>query len=128
MLEASRAEISKELDPDDRGLSRLRHTVVLFLDLYVWEPLCTGVRFLHLAIIFVPVLLAVPVIWLGKRHKDCDNERTGALLWYNFLVRGMEWAGPAFIKVRTARFRALGDGEDPVLLGYCHAAYLKASC
>lgn len=99
MLEASRAEMTKELAADDRGLSRLRHRIVLFLDLYVWEPLCTGVRFLHLAAIFVPVLLAVPMIWFGERQKDRDNERSGTLLWYNFLVTGMEWAGPAFIKV-----------------------------
>lgn len=101
MLEASRAEISKKLDDDDRGFSRLRHGIVLFLDVYIWEPLCTGFRFLHLAVIFVPVLFAVPIIWLGKRQKDHDNERTGALWWYNFLVKGMEWAGPAFIKVRS---------------------------
>lgn len=100
MLEASRAEIAKELDADDRGFSRLRHRIVLFLDLYIWEPLCTGTRFLHLAAIFVPVLLAVPVIWFGKRQEDRDNERSGTLLWYSFLVKGMEWAGPAFIKVR----------------------------
>lgn len=101
MLEASRAEISKKLADDDRGFSRLRHGIVLFLDVYIWEPLCTGFRFLHLAVIFVPVLFAVPMIWLGKRQNDRDNERTGALLWYNFLVKGMEWAGPAFIKVRS---------------------------
>lgn len=102
MLEASRAEIAKELDEDDRGLSRLRHRIVLFLDLYIWEPLCTGVRFLHLAVIFVPVLLSVPVIWFGARQEDRDNERSGTLLWYSFLVKGMEWAGPAFIKVCAA--------------------------
>lgn len=107
MLEVSRAEISKELDANDRGFSRLRHKFVLFLDLYIWEPLCTGVRFLHLAAIFVPVLLAVPVIWFGKRQKDRDNERSGTLLWYNFLVKGMEWAGPAFIKVRIITQRSI---------------------
>ncbi|KAF3761274.1 ABC1-domain-containing protein [Cryphonectria parasitica EP155] len=99
MLEVSRAEISKELDPDDTGLSRLRHKIVFLLDVYIWEPLCTGIRFLHLAVIFVPVLLAVPVMWLGRRQKDRDNERTGTLWWYNFLVKSMEWAGPAFIKL-----------------------------
>lgn len=105
MLEASRAEIAKELDAEDRGLSRLRHRIVLFLDLYIWEPLCTGARFLHLAAIFVPVLLAVPVIWFGKKQKDRDNERSGTLFWYSFLVKGMEWAGPAFIKVRATTWQ-----------------------
>ncbi|KUI59078.1 hypothetical protein VP1G_06359 [Cytospora mali] len=99
MLEISRAEIAKEVDENDTGLSRLRHKIVLFLDLYIWEPLCTGFRFLHLAAIFVPVIFAVPIMWLGKRQKDRDNERSGTLLWYGFLVKGMEWAGPAFIKL-----------------------------
>ncbi|KAH8775443.1 hypothetical protein F5883DRAFT_546028 [Diaporthe sp. PMI_573] len=99
MLQASRKEIAKNVDADDRGLSRLQHKVAFFLDLYVWEPLCTGFRFLHLALIFVPVILAVPAIWIGRRQKDRDNERSGTLWWYGFLVTGMEWAGPAFIKL-----------------------------
>lgn len=101
MLQASRKEISKKVDDDDHGLSRLRHKVVYFLDVFVWEPLCTGFRFLHLALIFVPVILAVPAIWVGRRQKDRNNERAGTLWWYGFLVKGMEWAGPAFIKVST---------------------------
>lgn len=123
MLEASRAEISKELDANDRGFSRLRHKIVLFLDLYIWEPLCTGARFLHLAAIFVPVLLAVPVIWFGKKQKDRDNERSGTLLWYSFLVKGMEWAGPAFIKVR-AIWQSIG-GVDTISPGNPHTQRLK---
>ncbi|KAK4211920.1 putative serine/threonine-protein kinase abkC [Rhypophila decipiens] len=99
MLEISRQEIKKAVSEDDTGLTRLRHQVVLFLDLYVWEPICTGVRFLQLVVIFVPVMLAVPIIWIGRRHPDRDNERTGTLLWYNFLVKSMEWAGPSFIKL-----------------------------
>lgn len=113
MLQASRKEIAKKVDDDDRGLSRLRHKVVYFLDVYVWEPLCTGFRFLHLALIFVPVILAVPAIWIGRRQKDHNNERAGTLWWYGFLVKGMEWAGPAFIKVRTkwlSSFRARRPG------------------
>lgn len=109
MLQASRKEIAKKVDEDDQGLSRLRHKVVYFLDLFVWEPLCTGFRFLHLALIFVPVILAVPAIWIGRRQKDRNNERSGTLWWYGFLVKGMEWAGPAFIKVRAkwmTEFRA----------------------
>src|ERR1700753_4047806 len=33
MLEVSREEIKKKIDDDDRGLSRMRHKIVLFLDL-----------------------------------------------------------------------------------------------
>jgi aarF domain-containing kinase len=99
MLSVSREEIKKKVDDDDTGFSRLRHQVVLFLDLYIWEPICTGLRFLQLAAIFVPVILTVPAIWVGPRQPDRDNERSGTLWWYGFLVKAMEWAGPAFIKV-----------------------------
>lgn len=99
MLAASRDEIAKRLSQDDHGLSRARHGLILFLDLYIWEPLCTGFRFLHLFCIFMPVILAVPTIWLGSRVPDRDNERSGTLWWYRFLVQSMELAGPAFIKL-----------------------------
>ena len=99
MLEASRKEIQKKVDDDDRGISRLRHSIILFVDVYIWEPLCTGLRFLHLVGIFIPVVFAVPAIWIGPRRPDRDNERSGTLWWYGFLVKSMELAGPAFIKV-----------------------------
>lgn len=99
MLQVSRDELKKRVDEDDTGFSRLRHEILLYLDLYLWEPLCTGARFLHLVVIFVPVILAVPAIWVGKRRRDRDNERSGTLWWYGFLVQSMEWAGPAFIKL-----------------------------
>ena len=93
----------KELDHSahDCGsaLSQLPQKVVLFLDIYLWEPICTGLRFLQLAAIFIPVILTIPAIWIGNRQPDRDNERSGTLWWYGFLVRSMEWAGPAFIKV-----------------------------
>ncbi|KAK3381994.1 hypothetical protein B0H63DRAFT_217639 [Podospora didyma] len=99
MLEVSRAEIRKGVRDSDTGLTRVRHQIVVFLDLYVWEPICTGVRFLELAAIFVPVILTVPAIWIGRRQPSRDNERSGTLWWYGFLVQSMEWAGPAFIKL-----------------------------
>jgi aarF domain-containing kinase len=102
MLEASREEIQKKLSDDDRGISRLGNGIILFLDLYIWEPICTGVRFLHLVFIFVPVIASVPALWIGTRDKTRDNERSGTLWWYKFLVKSMERAGPAFIKVRSS--------------------------
>lgn len=100
MLKISREEIRRRVDDNDTGLSRVRHKILLYLDLYIWEPLWTGIRFLHLVVIFVPVILTVPAIWVGRRQPNRDNERSGTLWWYGFLVKGMEWAGPAFIKVR----------------------------
>jgi len=99
MLQASRAELKKTVSDDERGVERFGHKILLFLDLYIWEPICTGVRFLQLVAIFVPVIISVPAVWIGPRQPDLDNERSGTLWWYGFLVRGMEWAGPAFIKL-----------------------------
>ena len=102
MLQASRDEIEKRVDEDVHGIRRFRDTIVLFLDLYIWEPVCTGLRFLHLVVIFVPVILTVPALWVGRRSKERNNERRGTLWWYWFLVKSMERAGPAFIKVCIA--------------------------
>jgi aarF domain-containing kinase len=99
MLEASRGEIKKEVKDDVHGVRRVKDSIIVFLDVYFWEPLCTGTRFLHLVFIFVPVIATVPVIWIGRRQKDQDDERSGTLWWYWFLVKSMERAGPAFIKV-----------------------------
>lgn len=100
MLEASREEIEKKLSDDDHGISRVRHGIVLYLDLYLWEPLCTTFRFFHLVIIFVPLIVSIPALWIGSRDPKRDNERSGTLWWYSFLVKSMERAGPAFIKVK----------------------------
>lgn len=102
MLEVSREEIDKKRahvhDGDGRILGAVHYVVRLF-DLFVWEPLCTGLRFLQLSYIFVPVIVTIPILWIGQRRPDRDNERSGALWWYGLLVRGMEYAGPTFIKL-----------------------------
>ncbi len=103
MLEASRQEIKKEVKADVRGVRRVRDSIFVFLDVYIWEPVCTGLRFLHLVVIFVPVIVSVPALWIWTRDKKRDNERSGTLWWYWFLVKSMERAGPAFIKVRTSQ-------------------------
>jgi aarF domain-containing kinase len=100
MLEASREEIRKTVSKDAHGLTRIGQEVYVFLYCYVYEPVATGIRFLHLAVIFLPVILTVPVIWIGRRNIERNNERSGTLWWIDFLVRSMERAGPAFIKVR----------------------------
>ena len=99
MLKASRAEIAKEIPEDVHGLRRVWKAVYIFVDTFIVEPIATTFRFLHLVIIFVPVIGTMPLIWLGRRQKTRDNERSGTLWWYSFLVRSMERAGPAFIKV-----------------------------
>ncbi|KIW19515.1 hypothetical protein PV08_00087 [Exophiala spinifera] len=99
MLEVSRREISKKVPEDARGLRRLYKSIIYFVDQYIYEPLATGVRFFYLAIVFVPVLATVPIVLVGRRRKDRDNERSGTIWWYGFLVSAMERAGPAFIKL-----------------------------
>ena len=99
MLKASREEIEKKVPDEIHGVKRVLRKLWVFLDLYIYEPIATGLRFLHLVIIFVPVIVTVPAIWTGRRQKDRENERSGTLWWYGFLVSSMERAGPAFIKV-----------------------------
>ena len=99
MLEMSREEISKKVPDHIQGLQLFYRTVIYVLDQYIYEPIATSLRFFHLLVIFVPVIVAIPVIWVGQRRKDKDNDRTGTVWWYGFLVNAMERAGPAFIKL-----------------------------
>ncbi|KZF22794.1 ABC1-domain-containing protein [Xylona heveae TC161] len=99
MLEASRQEINEAVPKILRSSRRVRRTIYFWLDTYIIEPIATGLRFVHLVFIFVPVILTVPVIWFGRRNKDRDDERSGTLWWYAFLVSSMERAGAAFIKL-----------------------------
>ena len=120
MLEASRDEIKKKVGDDVHGFRRFGDSIIYLADVYIWEPICTGLRFLHLVVIFVPVMATVPALWIGSRDPNRDNERSGTLWWYWFLVKSMERAGPAFIKVRilnivlsNADLLSLGNGQLP---------------
>lgn len=99
MLEVSREEIENYVPEYLRSSKKWRVGIWRFLDTYLIEPLATAFRFLHLLIIFVPVVGTVPIIWLGSKQPDKDNERSGTLWWYGFLVSSMERAGAAFIKL-----------------------------
>ena len=99
MLEMSRQELADYVPERLRGSRRIRRGIWRFVDTYIVEPIATGFRFLHLVFIFVPVLATVPIIWFGARMPDKDNERSGTLWWYGFLVSSMERAGAAFIKL-----------------------------
>lgn len=99
MLEISRAELAEQVPDRLKNSSKVRRNIWRFLDAWFIEPLATGLRFLHLVVIFVPVIFTVPVIWIGARVSERDNERSGTLWWYGFLVSSMERAGAAFIKL-----------------------------
>ncbi|PWY64740.1 ubiquinone biosynthesis protein [Aspergillus heteromorphus CBS 117.55] len=99
MLEISRQEVQKTIAEDARGLKRLFQSLFVFGYHYIYDPVATGFRFIHLVIIFLPVILAAPSVCFGRPSKDHERVRTGTLWWYNFLVKSMERAGPAFIKL-----------------------------
>ncbi|KAI7352253.1 ABC1-domain-containing protein [Hortaea werneckii] len=99
MLEMSRKELAEQVPERLRGSKKWRRMLWRILDTYLIEPVATGLRFLHLVFIFVPVIATVPVIWIGRKQADRDGERSGTLWWYGFLVNSMERAGAAFIKL-----------------------------
>lgn len=72
-----------------------------FLMRHIFSPLRTGLRFLHLLIIFAPVIIASPIIFVGVPEARLGGERWGAVWWYDLLTRSMQRAGPTFIKVRS---------------------------
>ncbi|PWN54432.1 ABC1-domain-containing protein [Violaceomyces palustris] len=77
---------------------------------YILEPLGTTKRFIVLLLLFAPVILTAPMLFVGRRReggrrrgrrvsKKEEGERWGAVWWYGFLVKQMERAGPTFIKL-----------------------------
>ena len=89
MLQASREELENQVPAALRGSKGVRVGIWRFVDTWIVEPIATGLRFLHLVFIFAPVIAAVPMMWFGQRIPDRDNERSGTLLWYRFLVWSM---------------------------------------
>lgn len=66
---------------------------------YMFSPLRTGLRFLHLLFIFSPVIIASPMLFIGVSEPQYGGERRGAIWWYGLLTKSMQRAGPTFIKV-----------------------------
>lgn len=66
---------------------------------HIFSPLRTGLRFLHLLVIFSPVIFASPMLFIGVSDPQHGGERWGAVWWYDLLTRSMQRAGPTFIKV-----------------------------
>lgn len=101
MLEESDLEREEywAVSGDQLLIFRVLQNIQLFVVNWVIEPLATGFRFVTLVTIFVPVILAVPLCFLGPRIPEKSNERRGIIMWYAFLIKSMENAGPTFIKV-----------------------------
>ena len=101
LLEISDKEIadSHAISKDAPWPKRYFKKIQRALREWIWEPIATGIRFVHLASIFIPVIILVPLVWIGERQPNKDHERSGTLWWYGFLIKSMERAGPTFIKV-----------------------------
>lgn len=75
------------------------HIKYAFTD-YLVDPCITIARFVELAFIFVPVLLAAPICWIGSKDgKTGEKVRSGARLWFKYLRWSAEHAGASFIKL-----------------------------
>lgn len=101
MLEESDLEREElwMVSKDQPLIFRVLQNIQVFVVNWVIEPLAIGFRFITLVAIFVPVILAVPLCFLGPRIPEKSNERRGVIMWYAFLIKSMENAGPTFIKV-----------------------------
>lgn len=92
--------------PSQPSLPQSPPTIGSLLFLYLIEPVLVFKRFLVLVFIFAPVILALPLLLIGKHKvwkdrngRSVKGERYGALLWYKVLVSQMERAGPTFVKL-----------------------------
>lgn len=90
--------ISSPSEPRQSILSRILH----LLCQRIWEPIRTATRFIHLAVLFVPVIVMMPMLLVGAPEAELQGDRWGAVWWYGLLVARMEAAGPTFIKVRSS--------------------------
>lgn len=101
LLEVSEKETVEEqqLPLNASLLRKILHAIKRSFDQWIYEPIATAFRFTHLLIIYVPVFASIPVIYMGPRDQSRDNERSGQLWWYGFMIRSLERAGPTFIKL-----------------------------
>lgn len=110
--------------PNEEDKTVIRRVLDVLRD-RIWEPLCTGARFLHLFVLFAPVILTSPMLFVGQPHNK-RGDRWGALWWYKFLVAQMQRAGPTFIKVgvcyTTMRWRA-SSSIDRILVDLSHSLH-----
>ncbi|PPQ67161.1 hypothetical protein CVT25_005762 [Psilocybe cyanescens] len=76
-----------------------RVSLSALLRAHLIEPILTTRRFIYLLLLFAPVILASPMLLVGRIDKSLNGDRWGAVWWYGLLVSRMEAAGPTFIKL-----------------------------
>ena len=90
-----------------RSPNEERTGIIGALQRYILEPILTFFRFLHLFLLFGPVIVTSPMLLVGQpstrrrpgKPVAQEEENWGAVWWYAFLVKQMERAGPSFIKL-----------------------------
>ncbi|TFK94383.1 ABC1-domain-containing protein [Polyporus arcularius HHB13444] len=95
----------------DRTLSA---RIITFIRERILEPIFTAQRFVYLFCVFVPVLLATPMLLVGQPEERLAGDKWGAVWWYDFLTSQMQRAGPTFIKL--AQWAASRADLFPALL------------
>ncbi|KAI0082092.1 ABC1-domain-containing protein [Panus rudis PR-1116 ss-1] len=101
------------LAPDEEDRSILSRIGSLFVE-RIWEPVLTAGRFIHLLILFLPVLFTSPMLLIGRPERRLGGDRWGAVWWYGFLTAQMQRAGPTFVKL--AQWAASRADLFPALL------------
>lgn len=105
--------MNQDRNGEERSRTSIVYRVIYFVEDYILEPLSTTTRFVHLVILFLPVILASPILlleWVGDgsqskgrfrraNSKVEGRERSSTRWWYRLLVAQMARAGPTFIKV-----------------------------
>ncbi|KAI8981392.1 ABC1-domain-containing protein [Trametes punicea] len=86
------------MSPSEFDRSLLRR-ILSFLRERLIEPILTAKRFVYLCFVFVPVLLAAPMLLIGPPEEQYGGDKWGAVWWYGFLTSQMQRAGPTFIKL-----------------------------
>ncbi|KAF8349665.1 hypothetical protein F5887DRAFT_878026 [Amanita rubescens] len=77
----------------------LTRRILYILRNSIWEPILTAKRFVHLLVLFMPVIICSPMLLVGRPEKRFKGDRWGAVWWYDLLVQQMSAAGPTFIKL-----------------------------
>lgn len=96
--------------PDEEGKTLIARLQNLFVN-FIWEPILTTRRFVHLFFIFIPVIISAPMLLVGKPETRYSGDRWGAVWWYDHLVSAMARAGPTFIKVSFLKIMLYLDDQ-----------------
>lgn len=70
---------------------------LVFIRKWIWDPLLLLKRTAYLSLLFFPVLVSIPMMFIGQLKQGVPS---GRLWWFKLLSKQMERAGPSFVKVK----------------------------